>query len=406
MIPFLIIFASSTTRTSKLVIYNTYRLPSFAFGENGEAEFSIKSKNFDEKEDFIVLLLNERQHNNAKKINSQRFRKKVLSGEISTKLKLEIDKNHETNNMTIAERGIYFPYIVNKDKSFKIHEIYINYKFKNAKSFVDERERGCSTLYWKLSLIYAVIALIWAINGIKYMQFRVIIHTGFMSLPIIKLIYCILQYKHWKTLADEGVSILDNYISFLSFMFCLMTSLCICASIGGVCILREGMRAKEIRNIIIESLILSIGYITLLNTESIAMFWFSLAITSFSSLWIAKQSIIYMIIISRSCFNSGKHSVTTQKYNLYSQFIKADFVLFILLLVVLWTFFISDIYYIYTKRVAEIIYLIFNIVQMRFFMFRESYIGEPSDKKQKNRSEYYIIRDPNHTFNAFLLTCN
>ena len=406
MFYFLIIFSSPIAHSSKFSIHSTYELPSFAFSENGKAEFTIKSRKNNQNVAFYVLLLNEKQRNMIRKMNSQEARQIIINNEINTKLTIAIDKNHSSNNITITESGIYFPYIVNKDEAFNVKEIQIDYTFKNEKGFVDEREQGSFKLYLKLSVIYAIISLIWLMNGIKYMQFRVIIHTGFMLLPIIKLIYCMLEYQHWKTLENEGISILDDWITFFSFMFSLVTSLCICSSIGGICILRERMRLREIRNIILLSLSLAVGYSMLLKTDSITMFWTSLAIAFFSSLFIAKQSIIYMIIISRSCFSSGKHSVITQKYNLYSQFIKTDFIILIILFVVWWTLCISEIYYPYTERAAEIMYLIFNIIQMRFFMFRESYIGIPSTNKQTTRMESYIIRDPSHSFNAFLLICN
>ena len=305
---------------------------------------------------------------------------------------------------TVHQTSVYSLHLMNCDSNRSVFSV--NAYFMNPGSYLDSRDEILLHLYLVFALVYFVISMVWWINAAIFTNFRVPLHTMFLLLPMIRCVILMLTSSNWGDvrLYDQENATKTNLMFILNFIYYTLMFTGIASASAGFCTYRTKFHWKDSAEIILSSFFLALGMQLVPLISDIQQAFFIMAILIFSILWYLKQSIVSMIIVTQ-LMQQMKDERVVAKIKLAHCFAISSFITIVATTVISIYAAAVDSRKFVCSSFLEIGLIVSSILQLKFFLFRKEYYGEP-----QSDSSYTIkivkpktLVEPNKTQVALLI---
>lgn len=353
----------------------TIQLPSYGFEANGTYEISIIS----DKMVYGKLFFLQRRD---KVIFAEQY-ESICKNDHPQISDLNFTENSVDNQITfsgkIPNEGVYYLLFIHCGVTYS--EYSVNVKYFNPKLKEDFREHMIKPLKFLFSKLFFCINIIWVINGYVFSGFRIRLHTVFTLIPLFRSFGLYLSiYSHF--------SYVFHIIYYTLTLFTLL-------AVGrGWCTFIYQLPPKYIVSSIFSSFLLVIGTIGSSTSSNLSYFFINIFILAIGLISYLRLFIINLILLTRLQNQMVKEPILTSKIKLSKEFTIKCFCSLAILTTLKAFSLLLDFNTYYHTLIFELIMIFISYIQMRYFMFKDEYIGKTNRKETvyipKKSSDHHV----------------
>jgi hypothetical protein len=269
-------------------------------------------------------------------------------------------------------------------------------QFTNPSSRLDTRDMILPRLYTFFSFVYAIFSLVWAINALCFLNFRVPLHTIFLLLPIIRGISLWISKSYWSEaqFTDAPSQWKIFAITALEFLFYTMTLVGISFACAGFCIYRQKFVWRDRIEIVFSAAVVVGSILSAQLVSDIKQAFFLLGLICFTILWYLKQGLINIVMLTGVMKQLKSEPQVIAKVSLSRNFVVSSF------LTVFLTLLISSIVagLDTPKRLSAMILesgmMINSVIHFHFFLLRKKYAGNDKKGTRKAVKRPFVMMEP------------
>jgi hypothetical protein len=383
MITWAVVPQSSTLHYK--TIFPSVMLPSFGFQANGTFDISITSPDL---RNFVILF----QHpHDSLHISAMRPKRLLYfcDGDLPNSSKsLQISafgsdgRGHV--NGTLRSDGVYSPYLINCDANHSTYDVNVTYS--NPTSHLDSRNMFLGPLYQSLSVIYLGFAIAWILNGCRFSNFRVHLHTVLTVMPIIRALSSLFISWIWKDRAATGKgSSFENIVFVLDFIYYTLY-LSTIAFVGmGWCIFRGSPDFSQVSKILSSSLMPTLGVLLIPFARDFIAILGVLALLVLGLMLYARINVYNIILVVRLLDSMTKQPLVANKIKLAKRYVILSFTHLSATIVGTAALLVVDGSATCATVFFEALFFLGSVMHVRFFFFRKDYAGEAPGRENRGK---------------------
>lgn len=375
----------------------------FTFGLLKGAIFSANVSTT-EKTRFHLLLVESHEKDHVSK-SGVRLRQQCLTGASTMgvcKIEEFAGRVLQFNwNIEIEEDGVYDLHLVNCGGNGTTYEISVC--FGNPGSFIDSRDFYLPEVYRVLATAQFLFLVIWVVNGLQFMNFRIPLHTMFVLLPMIRCVSLWITASRWEDLKSFDESpCWKLYIQLgMEFSYYALLFTGIAMASAGFGTFRLKLENFEALELVVSSACLSAGIFITHVKPVFSWVLCGVVWTLFSGIWYLKHSVLNLAMATDILNIMRKDPQVYAKVKLSRSFFISS------LLIVAGTLFFETLAAGMNFR-RMVCYAIFEaglltgaLVQLHFFMFRQGYSGLGDALEAEQISRFFpVIVEPKRAYVA------
>jgi hypothetical protein len=233
-------------------------------------------------------------------------------------------------------------------------------------------------LYQFFAFVYAVYSCVWFGNTIRFLNFRVPLHTLFHFLPIISGVSLWFSNLYWTEaqFTDTPATWKIWVISFLEFLFYTLTLVAISFACAGFCIYRQKFFWYDTLEIIAASALVVGSMLCAQLVSDIKEAFFLLGIICFGILWFLKQGIISVVVLIGVIRQMQSDSQVIAKVSLARNFVVSSFLTVFVTLLISSVIAGLDAPKVIASVFLEVGMLFNSALNLHFFLLRDVYAGK------------------------------
>lgn len=361
------------------------QLPSYGFEVNGTYRISIISENTIKGKLFF--------HHKKDKIASIGELQSICQNDYPQISDLNFTENGVQKSIVfsgeIPDKNVYYPlfiYCGDLDSEYKF-----NIEYENKVLKVDFREILTKPLINFFSKLFFCIHVLWIINGFRYSGFRIRLHTIFTFLPLFRVI-CLYFSKNKENESME--SYLFHVVYYTINLYTIL-------AVGrGWCTFMYHLPLKYIFNSLFSSFILVIGIIGSSISYDLSTVFISICFIGIGLISYLRIFIINIVLLTRLQNQMIKQPILISKIKLSKEFALKCFCLFVFQTIINAFSLLFDLNSYYRILSFEIFMIIISYQQMKYFMFKDEYIGKTDTQerdlisKRSFRYQVKLISEP------------
>jgi hypothetical protein len=199
---------------------------------------------------------------------------------------------------TVLERSVYTLFLWNCDcgrTAFRLTATTLN-----PTTHLDTRHIVMPRLYLTFCVVYSIMALIWIVNTLCFLRFRVPLHTLFVLLPIIRALSMAVSRSVWVDLgiSDQIRPWKTPSLYLLGVAFYSVTLAGISFACAGLSIYRRKVGFAEHIEMIVTAIFVSASYLGVEYIVSVRSAFLVIGMISFSSVWYIKQAAVSVVLVT------------------------------------------------------------------------------------------------------------
>ena len=370
-----------------------YQLPSFGFQENGKFRFVVKTAQSSTLSLFLAT---------SSEIRSKVYRnvKFVSSCKDPTEHIAILNRTYRKEGRffewtgTITEKAVYWPYFVNCEQN--VSNVEVSLEFSNPQSLIDYRDEYYSLLSLVFCFVYVLITLVWLVNWLMYSRFFIALHWAMCLIAVTKAVVMAGSSMKWEDarLGNEA-SIWRKFfnMSMTVTHYTLVLSVPLLV-LSGWCTFIEHYDVTQMGSIIGSGFVLVFGIMTVGEISSVAEALVSMILVFFGVLWYLKNCIEVGGLVTRLMSLEIAPGSGLLKVKMVSSFGYTLIVLLVIVLSVCFTTLTFDMWPIVSSAMLEIGFVALQLVEMKFFLFRNGYSGDIVEEEDASIN-MRVIDDPN-----------
>lgn len=372
-----------------------YQLPSFGFEENGTFKFTVRTSKGARLSLFLATSaeIRSKTYRGVKFVSSCKDPTEHIS--LLNRTFREQAKTFEWTGK-IATRNVYWPYFVSCEENVSNFDVYL--EFGNPTSLIDYRDEHYSLLDLILCFVYAALATIWLVNGLAFSHFFIASHCLLGLVAATKALSMAISSRRWEDARiGNEVSLTTKLFgdSIIALHYTLLLSVPLLI-LSGWCTFIESYDPGQMGSIVGSAFVLVFGVMTVMEVTSVAEALVSMALIVFGFLWYLKNCTEVGILVGRLRSLEIAPGTAHKKVKIVASF---GYTLAILIVCVLsaclgtMTF---DMWPIVSSVMIEAGFVCLQIIEMKFFLLRDSYGGDALDGEDEDASVLLrVIDDPN-----------
>jgi hypothetical protein len=270
-------------------------------------------------------------------------------------------------------------------------------RFANPTTRIDTRDMVLPRFYRVFSVVYAVLGVVWTINGLVFFNFRVPLHTLFLLLPVVRSYSLHTSRSFWLNAegSDEPFRSQVLTISLLEFAFYTMTLAGVAFACAGFCIYRQKFYWRDRLEIVLSSALVTGSILSVEFIANIQQAFVVLGLICFSVIWFMKQGVISIVMVTTLMKQMESEPQVIAKVKLSRNFVVAS------CLTMLGTLTIGSVAAGLEFRksicalIVELGMLVNTALQLKYFLLRKTYYGCAADEGPKRRTRKpVVLTDP------------
>jgi hypothetical protein len=308
----------------------------------------------------------------------------------------------------ISERGVYTLFLWNCELGRTT--FCLTATTLNPLTQLDTHHIMMPQLYLMFCVAYSIMALIWIVNTLCFLRFRVPLHTLFVLVPIIRALSMAVSRGVW---VDLGVSERPRpwrmpALSLLGFAFYTVTLAGISFACAGLSIFRRKVGLAELLEMIVTAMLVSASYVGVEYVISIPLAFMVMGMISFSTVWYIKQATASAVLVTGLMKQMKDEPQVLAKVTLARSF-AADSSITVVITWVIWIITVeSECQKWLSASILELGLLLNTAWQMKYFLLRKEYLNgvcePPPNRKMAKRPK--ILIDPVRSVLVILTECS
>jgi hypothetical protein len=291
----------------------------------------------------------------------------------------------------VDQRSIYTLFFWNCDSNrtnFNLKAV-----FANPSTRLDTRDIILPRLYSTFCRIYAAMAVIWSVNTLCFLQFRVPLHTIFMGLPIIRSVSLSISGSLWRDAAvsDEPFRWKIYTISLLEFAFYTFTLAAISYVCAGFCIYRQKFHMRDRIELSMSAMLVTGSILSVQFISDIQTAFFLLGLICFSILWYLKQGVMSIVMVTGLMRQMESEPQVVAKVTLSRNFVVRSCLIVFLTLLSSSVAVGLDFHNWICATILEAGMILNTIMQLKYFLLRKKYVGDAADSVERRKR---MVRRP------------
>jgi hypothetical protein len=356
----------------------TDRLLEFGFSTNGTFDFEFRAETSESVRGF---LLHEQQLADLPRLSNACTHSDLHITDLNVTGMLGEGGLRWRGSIPVS--GVYYLYFWACGRPHKQFNATVD--FLNPTSRLDTRDMVLPRLYECFVAIYAVIALIWNINAISYLNFRVPLHTIFYLLPLIRSVSLWISRSYWieASLNDFPAFWKTQALTILEFLFYALNLTGISLASAGFCTYRQKFDWRDSVITVLSSALVAAAVLSAQFVQTLQQAFFVLGLVCFSIAWYCKQGIILVIVMNNLLIQlQGDHQVVA-KVSLSRGFAISSLLTLFLTMVVSSVLAAVGLRKMVCAVVLESGLLLNAWWHVHYFMFKKEHCGDPSEEVVK-----------------------
>jgi hypothetical protein len=280
---------------------------------------------------------------------------------------------------SVAESGVHTLYFWNCESNRT--SVNLRAVLSNPTSRLDTRHAVLPRLYLCLSAVYAVLAQVWGVNALCFLQVHVSLHTLFAMLPIVRSISLAISGSFWLDAGrtDDARAWKSVAIAFFEFTFYTLTLAGISFACAGFCIYRQKFRPVDRLEIVGSAMLVTGSILSVQLVSSIQHAFLVLGSICFSVMWYLKQGIMSIVIVTQLLRHVQGDPQVTAKVTLSRNFVVDSATSFFLTLAVSSLAVGIDLQKWICATILEVGMIANTLLQMCYFLLRKKYVADEAD---------------------------
>jgi hypothetical protein len=221
--------------------------------------------------------------------------------------------------------GVYSLFLVNCGLNKSIYQM--NVSCRNPNSHLDSRDEMLPGTYRFCAVIDFCFFGIWIINAVKFLNFRIRLHTLFLLFPIIRAVSLTVSASKW-----DDLRVSDSYPFWkecvtvtLEFLFYTLLLCGVAAASAGMWIFRSEINKGDWIEIILSSVFLTISILMIGHSPNFTFIVTFVVFTIFSMLWYFRHSLVNLIIATNLLKSLQTEPQIRAKIGLSQNFVSSTF---------------------------------------------------------------------------------